>query len=72
MKIKQQKQIKAFLIEEFGESKANTLFHSQEKTLDTLIENTKNKSENQMKTLDRKSTRLNSSHRLESRMPSSA
>lgn len=48
MKIKQQKQIKAFLIEEFGESKANTLFHSQEKTLDTLIENTKNKSENQM------------------------
>ena len=51
MKIKQQKQIKAFLIEEFGESKANTLFHSQEKTLDTLIENTKNKSENQMKTL---------------------
>lgn len=51
MKIKQQKQIKAFLIEEFGESKANTLFHSQEKTLDTLIENTKNKSENQMETL---------------------
>ena len=51
MNIKQQKQIKAFLIEEFGESKANTLFHSQEKTLDTLIENTKNKSENQMKTL---------------------
>ena len=51
MKIKQQKQIKAFLIEEFGESKANTLFHSQEKTLDSLIENTKNKSENQMKTL---------------------
>lgn len=51
MKIKQQKQIKAFLIEEFGESKANTLFHSLEKTLDTLIENTKNKSENQMKTL---------------------
>lgn len=51
MKLKQQKQIKAFLIEEFGESKANTLFHSQEKTLDTLIENTKNKSENQMKTL---------------------
>lgn len=51
MKIKQQEQIKAFLIEEFGESKANTLFHSQEKTLDTLIENTKNKSENQMKTL---------------------
>ena len=51
MKIKQQKQIKASLIEEFGESKANTLFHSQEKTLDTLIENTKNKSENQMKTL---------------------
>lgn len=51
MKIKQQKQIKDFLIEELGEDKGNALFDKQEKTLDTLIKNTKNKSENQMKTL---------------------
>lgn len=51
MKIKQQKQIKMFLVEEFGKNKGNTLFDIQEKMLSTLIENTKNKSENQMKTL---------------------
>ena len=51
MKIKQQKQIKDFLTEELGEDKGNALFDKQEKILDTLIENTKNKSENQMKTL---------------------
>lgn len=51
MKIKQQKQIKDFLTEELGEDKGNALFDKQEKTLDTLIKNTKNKSENQMKTL---------------------
>lgn len=51
MKIKQQKQIKEFLVEEFGESKGEALFSEQEKTLDTLIANTKDKSENQMKTL---------------------
>lgn len=51
MNIKQQKQIKAFLIEEFGEDKGNSLFEKQEKKLNTLIENTKSKSENQMKTL---------------------
>lgn len=51
MKIKQQKQIKAFLIEEFGQDKGNAVFKEQEKMLNTLIQNTKNKSENQMKTL---------------------
>ena len=51
MNIKQQKQIRAFLIEEFGQDKGNILFESQEKKLDSLIKNTTNKSENQMKTL---------------------
>lgn len=51
MKIKQQKQIKKYLIEEFGLDKGNALFDKQEKILDELIKNTKNKSENQMKTL---------------------
>lgn len=48
MKIKQQKQIKDFIIEEFKEEK---LFHKQEVLLQSLIENIKNKSENQIKTL---------------------
>ena len=51
MKIKQQKQIKAFLVEEFGTDKGNSLFDKQENMLNGLIENTKDKSENQMKTL---------------------
>lgn len=51
MKIKQQKQIKAFLTEEFGKEKGGALFGKQEKTLGALIENTTNKSKNQMKTL---------------------
>lgn len=51
MKITQQKQIKAFLIEEFGKDKGNLLFDRQENTLNNLIENTENKTKNQMKTL---------------------
>lgn len=51
MNIKQQKQIRSFLIEEFGAEKGGTLFDAQEKLLAALIENTKDKSENQMKTL---------------------
>ncbi len=51
MKIKQQKQIKVFLSEKFGKDRGNALFDRQEKALSTLIENTQNKSENQMKTL---------------------
>ena len=51
MKIKQQKQIKEFLIAEFGEEKGAKSFGEQEKLLATLIANTKDKSQNQMKTL---------------------
>lgn len=51
MKIKQQNQIKTFLIEEFGVDNGNTLFAKQEKILDEIIKNTKNKSKNQMETL---------------------
>ena len=51
MNIKQQKQIKAFLIEEFGIEKGKALFDKQELMLNELIESTKNKSKNQMKTL---------------------
>lgn len=51
MKIKQQKQIKTFLVEEFGTDQGNALFNKQENMLDELIKNTKGKSKNQMKTL---------------------
>lgn len=51
MKIKQQKQIKTFLVEEFRKEKGSALFKNQEKTLNELIKNTTNKSKNQMKTL---------------------
>lgn len=51
MKIKQQKNIKAFLNEEFGEKRGNDLFNEQEAMLNELIKNTQNKSKNQMKTL---------------------
>lgn len=51
MNIKQQKQIKTFLIEEFGVDNGKELFNKQEIMLNELIKNTKNKSENQMKTL---------------------
>ena len=51
MKIKQQNQIEAFLVEEFGEEKGGVLFAEQSKTLDEIIANTKNKTKNQMKTL---------------------
>lgn len=51
MNIKQQKQIKAYLVEEFGKDQGDTLYDKQEKVLFTLIENTNNKTKNQMKTL---------------------
>lgn len=51
MNIKQQKQIKTFLIEEFRVDNSKELFNKQEIMLNELIKNTKNKSENQMKTL---------------------
>ena len=51
MKITQQKLIKSFLTEEFGKDKGDLLFDRQENTLNKLIENTENKTKNQMKTL---------------------
>lgn len=51
MKIKQQKKIRSFLIEEFKEEKGKSIFNKQEKILNKLILNTKNKTKNQMKTL---------------------
>ena len=51
MKIKQQKQIHEFLMEELGNDCGNSVFIEQEKVLNALIHNTKGKSENQMKTL---------------------
>ena len=51
MKIKQQKQIKAFLEKEFGKTKGNYLLEKQKQILGILIENIKNKSKNQKKTL---------------------
>ena len=51
MKIKQQKQVKAFLIKEFGKDRGSALFNRQEEMLNILIKNTQNKSPNQMKTL---------------------
>lgn len=51
MKIKQQKQIKAFLEKEFGKTKGNSLLEEQKQILGILIENIKNKSKKQKKTL---------------------
>lgn len=51
IKIKQQKQIKAFLAESFGNDRGGKLFEMQDKALGEIIGNTKGKTENQMKTL---------------------
>lgn len=51
MIIKQQKQIKAFLAESFGNDRSEKLFEMQDKALGDIIGNTKGKTENQMKTL---------------------
>lgn len=51
MKIKRQKQIRSFLVEEFGDEKGQRLFDRQDRLLRTLIENQKDKSKSQMKTL---------------------
>lgn len=51
MKIKQQKQIKQFLSEEFGNDKGTEIFEGQEKELNELIKNITGKSKNQKKTL---------------------
>ena len=41
MKIKQQKQIRSFLVEAFGNDRGDALFGAQDKMLGTLIANTK-------------------------------
>lgn len=51
MNIKQQKQIKSYLTAELGEENGNSLFDSQSEILNTIIESTKGKTENQMKML---------------------
>ena len=51
MKVKQQKQIKKFLIEEFGIDKGKMIFSEQEQILNEIVENINGKSENQRKTL---------------------
>ena len=51
MNIKQQKQIKVFLIEEFGANKGTALFNKQEIMLNDLIKNITGKSKKQKKTL---------------------
>lgn len=51
MKIKQQKQIKKFLVKELGKDKGNELFIKEEHKLNEIISNTKDKTDNQMKTL---------------------
>ena len=51
MNIKQQKQIKSYITAELGEEKGKALFDSQSEILNTIIENTKGKTENQMKML---------------------
>ena len=51
MRIKQQKQIKAFLMEEFGAGPGGALLAAQEKALIKLIAGATGKTKNQMKTL---------------------
>ena len=51
MNMKQQQQIRSFLIREFGEDRGSALFSLQEKRLQTIIAGTENKTKNQMKTL---------------------
>ena len=51
MAANRQKQIKAFLISELGEDKGSAIFEKQAETLNALIENERNKSKSQLKTL---------------------
>lgn len=51
MKIRQQKQIKAFLAQEFGSGRGCELFERQSEKLVRMISDTKGKSGNQVKTL---------------------
>lgn len=49
--IKQQKQIRRFLTDEFGKEKGLLLFDSESEMLNTIIQQTTGKTENQLKTL---------------------
>lgn len=51
MNIKQQKQIRGFLAEEFGKEKGRALFERQEQILGTLIANTEDKSKSRTEKL---------------------
>jgi hypothetical protein len=51
MKIKQQKQIKAFLLNELGPKAGGKVFALQENQLSAITDSTKGKTENQIKTL---------------------
>ncbi len=51
MKIKQQNQIKKFLIKEFETEQGNIIFDKQEKILNDIIKNINGKSKNQRKVL---------------------
>lgn len=51
MRIKQQKQIKNFLIEEFGNDRGCALFDRQQKILNSIIADIKDKSKTQRRTL---------------------
>ena len=50
-KIKQQKQIRKFLVEEFGKEKGRLLFNKESTTLSFIIEKIAGKTKNQLKTL---------------------
>ena len=51
MKIRQQGEIRAFLVGEFGSELGGTLFAAQEEILHALIGDMRGKTENQRKTL---------------------
>ena len=52
MKIKQELKIKKFLINYLGLEKGTIVFNKQKEILDSIISNTKNKTKNQIKTLN--------------------
>lgn len=51
MNTKQQKQIKEFLLQEFGNVKGNEIFSLQEKSFDRILQGTSGKTKSQMRTL---------------------
>lgn len=51
MRVKRQKEVKEFLVDEFGSERGSHLFHEQESIFNTLVSNIKNKSKSQEKTL---------------------